>query len=1239
MANKKTLQQEADVFKSHPGAMILFVAQSVTNDELRSIAKFKWSCVYTSRTDLEVLKPFHAKGFLPRIPANPGELLYNSDEMSLVRVFQEDEEYPGDYFLDSDVFPSIQRLLKDGLNRLIVVGYDYAPNTRTGDVDFHELLRQRSMQPSSVDFWGISNPEMAASLERRGCTVHKEPLHELMQYIGNQEREYESIPASPYFFYADGKPIEAPENSALTPDTTLGVLTQRQIDLIRPNGKYECQLWFRNFLEYSSNVGEGHGPQWYAYSKRLQFNVTRNCEEALYVLVDQLLNGRKIGGKKYAEKDAGSVILAGDPGSGKSVTLAALAYRVFQEKKHPVVYVTGRQSRQSVIALMEKIKAACTDQNPKILLVWDCSAYRPQMREQQGIIDDLKGRFNRFVMVYSSYATFNNDDIVRRNFSYSQDHGFQETTNDFQETTNELRISMQTLERDDRVDYCFSLSRELYPFERDSLWNKLREHSSIDRKQLQDWQEKLKNTYDLFEICYKMITVLRVNYQIQLDAEHDVVSSYVMEVLEKILGYSSTDSLQKPDDIDELLADCGLSHEDLGLEKPDVEASISVRDRLREVDIRVAMFSQFERLDVPYSYIKNLLKEGCSGFDNVIYSSSSEDDGLFKLITTKIPWLKCVRNKQGEFTCAFRNSLEAEMFLVNHNATVDEQVRILENMLEYYCDCAYNYNPISSLFVKNLGKLLRNMGPNTKHRAFLPEGKREHEYKLLSQKMREDSRVLNILEEICDLDNEVDMHFVCDYITFVREYNTPQSSFDRISYDSLPKLKKAADIAYRYISEKRDRAFANNEYDHLNKRGGRSRSDGILETLRVEWVQCHRLISQYWIDYQNETPEECWCSEAKEWTASQYRDEYEKIYLHMSTVLDSDPHKGMYYNILFQTFLQMYDKFSEEYQWEAKIKLQRHLDDSEYYDLEHTKADSASQLRQNAKKILQKLNNTEYTVDAIFAYEKARDNGQEIPPEGLIKAFREDYESTLKCADPTILLLACRRELYICGALARPKRIGDSEIITDSMKTASAKVRQLLEAHYSQCVENSTYGLWLLLSAAWMEFSGGSIISRAAVRQSALSTEQWYKVYKWSAKYCTSMGTKAKADACLLYALSSYYVVSFDECSKVLDRFTLPIEDVGSDRQHHPYRLCKRDGHERTSIPRRYQAEVIQAERVIYVRVHITDRYKPRMVLNQFGVRKRYSVGDVLDVVVGVGYAGYNAYLAEADHKRGVSHG
>lgn len=1231
MANTKTLQQEADLFQSHVGAMILFVAQSVTNDELRSIANYKWSCVYTSRTDLDVLKPFHAKGFVSRIPANPAELLYNSDEMSLVRVFHEDEDEPGEFFPDTDVFPSIQRLLKDGANRLVVVGYDYAPNNHASDVDFHQLLRQPSMRSSSVDFWGITNPEMAALLEKRGCTVHIEPLHELMQYISNQRKEYELIPPSPYFFYANGTPFEAPEGTALTTDTTLGVLTQRQIDLIRPNGKYECQLWFRNFLEYSSNIGEGHGPQWYAYSKRLQFNVTRNCEEALYILVKQLLDGRKIGGKRYAEKDAGSVILAGDPGSGKSVTLAALAHRVFQEKKHPVVYITGRQSRQSVIALMEQIKAACTDQTPRILLVWDCSAYRPQMREQQGIIDDLKGRFNKFVMVYSSYATFNNDDIVRRNFSYSKDHGFQQTT-------NESDISMQTLERDDRVDYCFSLSRELSLSERNSLWNKLREHSSIDRKQLQDWQEKLKETYDLFEICYKMITVLRVNYQIQLDTEHDIVSSYVMEELEKILGYSSADSLQNTDDLDELLADCGLSYEDLGLEKTDTEETISIRNRLREVDIRVAMFSQFERLEVPYSYIKNLLKNGQSGSDNIIYSSSGEDEGLFKLITTKIPWLKCGQNNQGEFICAFRNPLEAEMFLANHNATVDEQVKILENMLEYYYNCAYRFDPISSLFVKNLGKLLRNMGPNTKHSAFLPEGKREQEYLLLSHKMREDSRILEILEDICNLHTEVDMHFVCDYITFVREYNTPKSSFDRISYDSLPKLKNAADIAYRYISEKRDRAFANNEHDHLNKRGGRSHSDGILETLRVEWVQCHRLISQYWIDYQNETPEGCWCNEANEWTASKYRDEYEKIFLHMSAVLDGNPHKGMYYNILFQSFLQMYDKFSEEYQCEAELKLQHYLDDCEYYDLEHTKTDSASQLRQYSKKILQKLNKTEYTVDAISAYEKARDNGQEIPPDGLIKVYQEDYENTLKRSDPTILILACRRELYNCGALARPQRIGDSEVITESMKIASSKVRQLLEAHYSQCVENSNYGLWLLLSAAWMDFSGGSIISRAGVRQSALSEDQWRKIYKWSAKYCISMGTKARADACLLYALSSYYVVSFDECSKVLNCFTLPIEDVGSDRQHHPYRLCKRDTHERTSIPRKFQAEVVQADRVIQVRVRISDRFKPRMVLNQYAVRKHYSVGDVIDIHIGVGYAGCNAYLAEADHRRGVNH-
>lgn len=1233
MAHSMTLQQKAEAFQSHVGATILFVAKSISDDELRTLADYKWSCVYTSRTDPDILIPFHAQGFVPQIPANPAELLYNSGELSLVRAFQEDEDEPGEFFPDTDVFPSIQRLLNDknGLNRLVIVGYDYAPNHYEDDVDFFPLLRQRNMRTSSVEFWGISNPEMAASLEKRGCIVHKESLCELMKYIAEQRKEYEFNPTGPYFFYADGKPVAAPEGKALTSDTTLGVLTQRQIDLIRPNGKYDCQMWFRNFLEYSSNVGEGHGPQWYAYSQRLQFNVTRNCEDALYALVKQLLDGRKVGGKQHSEKEAGSVILAGHPGSGKSVTLAALAYRIFQEKKHPVVYITGRQSPQSVVSLMEQVKLACADQNPRILVVWDCSAYRPQMHEQQEVIDRLKGRFNKFVMVYSSYATFNNDNVTCHNLCYSKDHGFQRAY-------GESPSYIQTLERRDHIDYCFSLSRELLKNERDSLWNKLRQHSSIDNKQLLEWKERLADTYDLFEICYKMITIIRVNYQTQLNTEHDVVSGYVIDELEKILGYSSANDIQQSTNNDDTwLDDYGISFDDSEVDTPNPEEIISVRNRLRAVDIRVAMFSQFERLEVPYSYIKNILKAGQSGWDNVAYSSSGDDEELFRLITTKIPWLKCGQNVRGEFTCSFRNPLEAEMFLANHNATPAEQVKILEDMLGYYYDCMYYLDPISPLFVKNLGKLLRNMGPNTKHPAFLSEGKREQEYLLISQKMRYDSQILKILEDICNLDTEVDMHFVCDYITFVREYNTPKSSADCISYDSLRELKKAADIAYRYITEKRDRNYANNDFDRPNKRGGRSRSDGILDTLRVEWVQCHRLISQYWIDYQNETPENLWCNEAKEWTADKYRDEYEKIYRYMSTVLDSDPHKGMYYNILFQSFLQMYDKFSEEYQREAKVPLQRHLDDSEYYDLEHTKSDSASKLRQHSKQITEKLNDTEYTVDAISIYESAREAGQEIPLEGLIKAYQDDYENTLKRLDPTILILACRRELYNSGVLARPEKIGDTEVITDAMKTASSKVRQLLEKHYSQCVETSNYGLWLLLSAAWMEFSNGSIISRSTLRQSALTADQWTKIYKWSSKYCASMGSKAKADACLLYALSSFYVVSFDECLKILERYTLPIEDVGSARQHHPYRLCKWDKDERSSIPRRFQAEVVQIDRNIQVRVRITDRFKPRMVLNQRNVRKHYSVGQFIDVNIGIGYAGCNAYIAEMEHKRGAA--
>lgn len=1232
MGNIKTLQQKAEHFQSHMGAMMLMVCRNITDEELQEIAKRKWACVFTSRTDLDVLSLFEADRFTREIPPNPMELLNNADGLSFLPVMEENMFMPGTYVANNDMFHCIQMLLQDGLNRLVVVGYDYAYNDYRGDVDLvSPFLARQSVPTGSIEFWGMSDQTFRAGIERSGFTANPEKLSDLIQYMTDQVQQDVAALDTPYYFFADGKVVSSPLGLVLTDDNRMGVLTQRQVELIRPNGKYDCQMWFRNFLEHSSSVGNGYAPQWYAYSSRLRFSVKRDREAPLLALVQLLLNGHKLGGKNLDEKEVGSVVLAGDPGSGKSVTLASLAYQVFQQRIHPVIFITGKIRKQQLVDLLEGVEKACSDRYPRILVVWDCSAYRPQMQDQLEMINHLKGRFHRFVMVYSAYSTLEDEDATHLHYSYSEEKGFHRSAED---------SVMYVTDRDNRLDYCFELKRELSRDEQENLWSKFKEHSAIDPARLKEWRQKLKDEDDLFEICYKMINIIRANYESHLDTEHNVVHSYVQKELEHILGDSIDERSELTEwqrqllEMKELLADSGMTLEDMDMgdlddfddQDPEDEENgeeESVHDRLRKVDTHIAMFSRFEHMEVPYNYIKHLLITGKAGWNNVAYSTDSDEDRIFRLMTTKIPWIRCGRNERGDFTCSFRKPLEADIFLRNQGVTPKIQVDILFDMLEYYRQSLVNHTPISPLFVINLGKLLRNMGPNTRHPAYQRGGNRYAEYEQISEAMRE--KIPQKLSDICKAGTYVDPHFVCDYITFVREYNTPKNNNGTVTPEGLAALEAAADIALEYITLERNKDVAKNIQTQRRDKGGHRYANGILETLRTEWVQCQRWICQYWIEYRANTPRNEWCPEALEWNAERFNREYESIFNHMDAVLNSNPNKGMYYNVLFQSFLMMEKQFTDEVRNDYLLKLMPHVDHCGTYRLEHNNSESAPMMRTRARQITELIDKFEFSLGTLLDF----DEGMQKPgfkEEAKHAKQLAEYERALKINDPTILLLACRRELYHAGVLQKPDKLGGKDLVTNEMLSACKAVRSYLDRHYT-CVKTSSYGTWLLLTAAWMEYSGGNIISDNELRSSALTYEQWQNIYRYSRDHCILADVLAKSDACLLYVLSTFYTTdSFNASKSVLDEWTSPLENNGGNRRKHPYRLCSIGSDGRTDTPIVYSAEIVQQDQNTSVEVQMGERFKKTMILSTLGIGKMPQIGSVLKVNIGLGYAGFTAY-------------
>lgn len=161
-----------------------------------------------------------------------------------------------------------------------------------------------------------------------------------------------------------------------------------------PETRYEL---YRNFLSQSNAKA-----QWQGYVAG--FNFLRDFEDELYKKVHSHLKSR--------EQQTEPIILHGQTGTGKTIALQALAYKVFKERKHPVLFIERRSQRPS--DFNADIEAFCEwaeneqvdiipDENKSItstLIIWDGMVELERYYELQ---QHLNGRGRKAVVVGSHY--------------------------------------------------------------------------------------------------------------------------------------------------------------------------------------------------------------------------------------------------------------------------------------------------------------------------------------------------------------------------------------------------------------------------------------------------------------------------------------------------------------------------------------------------------------------------------------------------------------------------------------------------------------------------------------------------------------------------------------------------------------------------------------------------------------------------------------------------------------------
>lgn len=170
-------------------------------------------------------------------------------------------------------------------------------------------------------------------------------------------------------------------------------------------------------------------PQWYGYS--YGFNLHRSYEDRLYRKV-------KKGLESVGKPNSRPLLVVGQTGTGKSISLAAVAYKIFNEKTYPVIYMNdpdinfylsaeykqkgvykkGSPAFSALDALLERLENLGAKAT---LIVWDTSSYSTGREKCYRLYQALLARGRKVYLVSSAYEMNENANSIDADDEYNED--------------------------------------------------------------------------------------------------------------------------------------------------------------------------------------------------------------------------------------------------------------------------------------------------------------------------------------------------------------------------------------------------------------------------------------------------------------------------------------------------------------------------------------------------------------------------------------------------------------------------------------------------------------------------------------------------------------------------------------------------------------------------------------------------------------------------------------------------
>lgn len=382
---------------------------------LEKIAQFAWSGVYTSAIDTMWLKAFKNDWreiqniFNERTnPIEPRSRTRLNCTYLYGRVDQVESTYlppltHREYRKRSHQEASllINRLpeLITPLGHIFFEGYDFRNDWFALD-DLLPILDKLSSNQvhifSSLLDWE-NNKEIRDYIDEGLVTFHSESLAEFLSQAADQGylKLGESVEDAAY-----GRQIKIGSHNVSVP-TSLWNQVNRSATILSDSHVAEHkelspESMYTEFREFLANSGSF--PVWSGYSRGFAFE--RDYEHDLYTRVLSKL--------QQNEFQAAPIILKGQTGTGKTVALGHLGYKIRKDGRFPVLFITGgyrKPANYDIDAFCQWIKQEWETREPErsgippVLIIWDAN----DADAYYGLSNYLASRGNNFVIVGSSY--------------------------------------------------------------------------------------------------------------------------------------------------------------------------------------------------------------------------------------------------------------------------------------------------------------------------------------------------------------------------------------------------------------------------------------------------------------------------------------------------------------------------------------------------------------------------------------------------------------------------------------------------------------------------------------------------------------------------------------------------------------------------------------------------------------------------------------------------------------------